>query len=217
MAILAGNGGRMRDYKVPNPIPKSGPPLVAIPTTAGTGSEVTKFTVITDTETDEKMLIGGVAVTPTAAIVDYELTLSCPMRLTADTGIDTLTHAIEALVSRKAGPFTDDLAKAAMKRVARSLRTACREPHNHEARADMMLAATEAGMAFDKPAGRIVEAYAHGAVQTTDVRRFYRQTLPQLGWQRLGRDRFAREDEELEIDYLGADGDLTVRYTLQPR
>ena len=76
---------------------------------------------------------------------------------------------------------------------------------------------TDAGMAFDKPSGRIVEAYAHGAVQTAAVRRFYRETLPQLGWQRLGRDRFAREDEELEIDYLGADGDLTVRYTLQPR
>ncbi len=75
----------------------------------------------------------------------------------------------------------------------------------------------EAGMAFDKPSGRIVEAYAHGAVETAAVRRFYRRTLPQLGWQRLGPDRFAREDEELEIDYLGADGDLTVRYTLQPR
>jgi hypothetical protein len=72
-------------------------------------------------------------------------------------------------------------------------------------------------MAFDKPSGRIVEAYAHGAVETAAVRRFYRRTLPQLGWQRLGPDRFAREDEELEIDYLGADGDLTVRYTLQPR
>jgi hypothetical protein len=75
----------------------------------------------------------------------------------------------------------------------------------------------EAGMAFDKPAGRIVEAYAHGAVETRAVRRFYRQTLPQLGWQRLGPDRYAREGEELEIDYLGDDGDLTVRYTLQPR
>lgn len=76
---------------------------------------------------------------------------------------------------------------------------------------------TEAGMAFDKPSGRIVEAYAHGAVATAAVRRFYRRTLPQLGWRRLGADRFAREDEELEIDYLGDDGDLTVRYTLQPR
>ena len=80
------NGGQMRDYKVPNDIPKIGPPIVAIPTTAGTGSEVTRFTVITDTETDEKMLIAGLACCPTAAIVDYELTLTMPLRLTADTG-----------------------------------------------------------------------------------------------------------------------------------
>ncbi|MBK1696998.1 hypothetical protein CKO21_07035 [Rhodovibrio salinarum] len=75
----------------------------------------------------------------------------------------------------------------------------------------------DAGMAFDKPSGRIVEAYAHGTVDTAAVRRFYRQTLPQLGWQRLGQDQFTREGERLQIDYLGADGDLTVRYTLQPR
>ena len=82
MSILAANGGQMRDYKVPAEIPKVGPPLVAIPTTAGTGSEVTRFTVITDTETDEKMLIAGLACCPLAAIVDYELTLSMPLRLT---------------------------------------------------------------------------------------------------------------------------------------
>src|SRR5579863_4974123 len=101
MSVLAANGGKMRDYKVPNEIPKMGLPLVAIPTTAGTGSEVTRFTVITDTERDEKMLIAGLACCPLAAIVDYELTLTMPLRLTADTGIDSLTHAIEAYVSRR--------------------------------------------------------------------------------------------------------------------
>ena len=114
MSVLVANGGRMRDYKVPAEIPKAGPPLVAIPTTAGTGSEVTRFTVITDTESDEKMLIAGLACCPLAAIVDYELTLSMPLRLTADTGLDSLTHAIEAYVSRRANPFTDGLAKNAM-------------------------------------------------------------------------------------------------------
>src|SRR6202521_2768370 len=78
MSVLHANGGQMRDYKVPNDIPKIGVPIVAIPTTAGTGSEVTRFTVITDTETDEKMLIAGLACCPLAAIVDYELTLSMP-------------------------------------------------------------------------------------------------------------------------------------------
>src|SRR5712664_4330327 len=74
MSVLAANGGRMRDYKVPNPVPRQGVPLVAIPTTAGTGSEVTRFNVITATETDEKMLIAGVPCLPAAALVDYELT-----------------------------------------------------------------------------------------------------------------------------------------------
>jgi len=148
MSVLVANSGQMRNYKVPAEIPKSGPPLVAIPTTAGTGSEVTRFTVITDTETDEKMLIAGLACCPLAAIVDYELTLSMPLRLTADTGLDSLTHAIEAYVSRRANPFTDGLAKSAMGLIARHIRTACAEPENRAAREAMMLGATTAGMAF---------------------------------------------------------------------
>jgi alcohol dehydrogenase class IV len=148
MSVLAANGGQMRDYKVPAEIPQAGPPIVAIPTTAGTGSEVTRFTVITDTETDEKMLIAGLACCPLAAIVDYELTLSMPLRLTADTGLDSLTHAIEAYVSRRANPFTDGLARNAMGLIARHIRTACAEPDNRAAREAMMLGATTAGMAF---------------------------------------------------------------------
>jgi alcohol dehydrogenase class IV len=148
MSVLFANGGLMRDYKVPAEIPKAGPPIIAIPTTAGTGSEVTRFTVITDTETDEKMLIAGLACCPLAAIVDYELTLSMPLRLTADTGLDSLTHAIEAYVSRRANPFTDGLAKNAMGLIARHIRTACAEPGKRSAREAMMLGATTAGMAF---------------------------------------------------------------------
>jgi alcohol dehydrogenase class IV len=148
MSVLAANGGQMRDYKVPAEIPQAGPPLVAIPTTAGTGSEVTRFTVITDSETDEKMLIAGLPCCPLAAIVDYELTLSMPLRLTADTGLDSLTHAIEAYVSRRASLFTDGLAKSAMGLIARHIRIACAEPDNRPARDAMMLGATTAGMAF---------------------------------------------------------------------
>jgi len=148
MSVLFANGGKMRDYKVPSEIPKAGPPVVAIPTTAGTGSEVTRFTVISDTETDEKMLIAGLACCPIAAIVDYELTLTMPLRLTADTGLDSLTHAIEAYVSRRASPFTDGLAKNAMGLIARNIRAACTEPDNRAAREAMMLGATTAGMAF---------------------------------------------------------------------
>ena len=156
ISVLAANGGEMRDYKVPNAIPIAGLPIVAIPTTAGTGSEVTRFTVVTDTETDEKMLIAGLACCPLAAIVDYELTLSMPYRLTADTGIDSLTHAIEAYVSRRANPYTDGLAKNAMGLIARNIRTACAEPGNRQAREAMMLGATTAGMAFSNASVALV-------------------------------------------------------------
>jgi alcohol dehydrogenase class IV len=156
MSVLAANSGRIGDYKVPQDIPKAGLPLIAIPTTAGTGSEVTRFTVVTDTETDEKMLIAGVACCPLAAIVDYELTLTMPYRLTADTGIDSLTHAIEAYVSRRASPYTDGLAKNAMGLIARHIRTACAEPGNLAAREAMMLGATIAGMAFSNASVALV-------------------------------------------------------------
>ena len=156
MSVLFANGGSMRDWKVPAEIPQLGPPLIAIPTTAGTGSEVTRFTVVTDTETDEKMLIAGLACCPAAAIVDYELTLSMPYRLTADTGIDSLTHAIEAYVSRRASPFTDGLARNAMGLIARHIRAACAEPDNRAAREAMMLGATTAGMAFSNASVALV-------------------------------------------------------------
>jgi alcohol dehydrogenase class IV len=156
MSVLFANGGRMRDYKVPNEIPAAGPPVIAVPTTAGTGSEVTRFTVVSDTETDEKMLIAGLACCPAAAIVDFELTLTMPLRLTADTGIDSLTHAIEAYVSRRANPFTDGLARNAMGLIARHIRTACAEPDNRAAREAMMLGATTAGMAFSNASVALV-------------------------------------------------------------
>lgn len=145
---LACFGGRMRDYKAPTMSDEQGLPVVAIPTTAGTGSEATRFTVITDEETDEKMLCAGAAFCPVAALVDYELTLTMPRRLTADTGVDTLTHAIEAYVSAKHNPFSDGMAQMTISAVSRHLRTACNEPDNHEAREGMMLAAMQGGMAF---------------------------------------------------------------------
>ena len=156
MAILHAGGGEMRDYKVPASPDLAVLPIVCVPTTAGTGSEVTKVCVITDTETDEKMLIMGLSALPTAAIVDYRLTLEKPLRLTADTGIDSLTHAIEAYVSRKANPHTDVLAKNAMALIYRHLRTACRQPDNHPAREAMSLAALQAGIAFSNASVALV-------------------------------------------------------------
>ena len=148
MGVLATHGGAMRDYKVPNLVDRSDYPLVAAPTTAGTGSEVTRFTVITDSATGEKMLCAGLGFLPTAALVDYTLTLTMPMRLTADTGIDTLTHAIEAYVSRKRNPYSDAMARSCMRLVTENIRAACRTPGDAAAREAMMLAATQGGLAF---------------------------------------------------------------------
>ena len=148
MTILAAGGGKMRDYKTPAVADQAALPLIAIPTTAGTGSEATRFTIITDSERDEKMLIVGLGATPLAAIVDYELTFSVPPRITADTGVDSFTHALEAFVSRRANAFSDPLAISAMRLIGANLRLAYHEPNNAAARAAMMLGATQAGMAF---------------------------------------------------------------------
>ncbi len=142
---------------MPNEIPLLGPPIVAIPTTAGTGSEVTRFTVVSDTETDEKMLIAGLACCPSAAIVDFELTLTMPLRLTADTGIDSLTHAIEAYVSRRASPYHR---RAGEERDGPHRRATSAPPaptrDNRAAREAMMLGATTAGMAFSNASVALV-------------------------------------------------------------
>ena len=154
--MLVANGGRCRDYKVPNAPSKMGPPHIAIPTTAGTGSEVTRFTVISDSENDEKMLIAGGSLLPTAAIVDYELTLSMPARLTADTGTDSLTHAVEAYVSRKANAFSDAFALTAMKTIWSELPKVFNNPSDQKARESMMIAATQAGLAFSNASVALV-------------------------------------------------------------
>ncbi len=156
VAVMARHEATPQSLRFPHVQDEPGLPVVAIPTTAGTGSEATRVTVITDEATNEKMMCLGLAYLPTIAIVDFELTLSKPWRLTADTGLDALTHAIEAYVSRQANPFSDGLALSAMGRIWRHLETACREPENRLAREQMMLGATEAGMAFSNASVALV-------------------------------------------------------------
>ena len=158
MAILAAAppGARMRDFKVPAQADAAALPVVCVPTTAGTGSEATRFTVITDTATDEKMLIAGLGALPLAALVDFELTYSVPSRTTADTGIDSLTHALEAYVSKRANPHADSLALAAMRLIGPNLRRAFRDPRDAVAREAMMLGATQAGLAFSNSSVALV-------------------------------------------------------------
>ncbi|HEY4299963.1 MAG TPA: iron-containing alcohol dehydrogenase [Candidatus Didemnitutus sp.] len=148
IAMLARNAEPLSQYQGYHRVPRAGAPLIAIPTTAGTGSEVTKVAVITDTARDVKMMMLDRHLLPTVALVDYELSLTMPAALTAHVGIDTLTHGIEAYVSRKAGPLTDPLALRCIGLVAEHLETAWREPGNRPAREGMMLAATLGGMAF---------------------------------------------------------------------
>ncbi|WP_343177870.1 iron-containing alcohol dehydrogenase [Pseudomonas sp. 4810-S13] len=156
IGILARFGGVMRDYKFPRNVSESGLPIIAIPTTAGTGTEVTRFTIITDEQSDEKMLCVGAGFMPTAALVDYELTLSLPPRVTADTGIDALTHAIEAYVSKKANLFSDAQALAAMRLIGPNLRQVYRQGDDRNAREAVMLGSTLAGLAFSSASVALV-------------------------------------------------------------
>ena len=156
IAILGKHGGVMRDYKFPRVVTEPGLPVIAIPTTAGTGSEVTRVTIITDETNNEKMLCTGIGFMPIAALVDYDLTLSLPQRTTADTGIDALTHAMEAYVSRKASPYSDSQAVAAMKLIGPNLRRAYHSGRDTGAREAMMLGATLAGAAFSNASVALV-------------------------------------------------------------
>lgn len=156
LAVLAVGGGSMRDYKAPTVTPGPALAVIAIPTTAGSGSEATQFSIITDSASDEKMLCPGPAFLPVAAVVDYELTLSMPARLTADTGVDALTHAIEAYVSRRANPFADGFALSAISTIAKNIRRVYADGHDRPARESMMLAATQAGIAFSNSSVALV-------------------------------------------------------------
>lgn len=156
IAILGKHGGNIRDYKFPRQVNEIGIPIIAIPTTAGTGTEVTRFTIITDENNDEKMLCVGIGFMPLAAIVDVNLTLSLPPRITADTGIDALTHAIEAYVSQKANPFSDSQALSAMRLIGPNLKRAYDNGNDIEAREAMMLGSTLAGIAFSSASVALV-------------------------------------------------------------
>lgn len=148
IAVMATNPGAIQDYKGAGKIPNPGVPLVAVPTTAGTGSEVTIFTIITDTATDVKMLIISPYLMPDIAIVDPLLTRSAPRSITAATGIDALVHAVEAYVSVKAQPTSDMFALTAIELISNYLRQAWANGNNLEAREKVMLGSLYAGHAF---------------------------------------------------------------------
>jgi len=185
-AVVARHGGTPQDYfgfdKVPGPVV----PLIAIPTTAGTGSEVSHSCVLTDTDHALKVSTQSRYLRPLLAIVDPEFTLSCPRKVTADSGIDALTHAIEGFTNTRSqdldlpideqfayqgkNPLSDLFAEQAIRLVHRSLAKAVESPTDREAREDMALAATLGGLAFSNSGVALVHAMEYpigGAVHCT--------------------------------------------------
>ena len=150
IAVLSQYSKNIQDYKPPSTFNKKGLPIIAIPTTAGTGSEVTHHSVIIDTKSNnfEKISCRGEGFVPIVSIVDYELTLSKPRRLTIDSAIDTLTHGIEAYVSKKATMFSDRMALDTIRLVQENIYAVDKDPKDLKAREGLMLAATLGGLAF---------------------------------------------------------------------
>lgn len=160
ISVMASNPGSIENYMGLGKVPQKGRPVIAMPTTAGTGSEVTPFTIITDTKRDLKMLIGSPFLMPEMAIVDPQLTVLLPPDVTAATGIDALTHAIEAYVSVKAQAMSDVFCLAAIELIAGNLRKAWSDGKDLEAREKMMMGALMAGIAFSNSSVALVHGMA---------------------------------------------------------
>ncbi len=161
IALVLENGGRIEDYEGVDISEKNQKPLIAINTTAGTASEMTVFTIITDEERHVKMAIVDKHILPIIAVNDPVVMLQMPKSLTAATGMDALTHAIEAYVSTAATPVTDACAQKAIELIVKSLEIAVKDGSNSKARSDMAYAEYLAGMAFSNASLGYVHAMAH--------------------------------------------------------
>lgn len=166
LAVALAVDGPIWDYVIrgnytPKKAPKSSLPIIAVPTTAGTGTEVTAWSVLTNPETGEKPAIYDAAVLPKVAIVDPDLALRLTPRLTASTGIDALSHAIEAFTGAIASPFSDLVSLEAIRLVGKSLEKAVKTGQDKQARADMAWAATLAGIAIEHGGTHLVHNMAH--------------------------------------------------------
>ena len=148
ISAMSANQPPLSQYAGLHKVPRKGVPTITIPTTAGTGAEVTKVVVIGDTRRNIKMMMLDLNLMPDVALVDYELTMTCPPSLTANVGVDTLVHAVEAYVSVKANPMTDPYALSSIRLVSENLLEAYKEPKNEKARRGMTLASLQAGIAF---------------------------------------------------------------------
>lgn len=213
-AALATNGGGARDWAVPRRLTEAPLPVVAIPTTAGTGSEVTRGAVITDTEHRTKLTVKDPRMAPRVALVDPALTWSVPPGVTAATGMDVLTHGIEAYTCRKATPVSDALALHAIRLVGENLVYAYVDGANHRAREGMMMASLLAGMAFGNADVAAVHCLAealggrydipHGVANAVMLAGVIRYNLP------AAPERHADIAAALGIDTTGMDPDVAA-------
>ena len=161
IAIVAANGGSILDYEGVDEVPQAVPPLICIPTTAGTSADVSQFAIITDVERATKIAIISKTVVPDVALVDPETTITMSKELTAATGMDALTHAVEALASNASSPITELHALQSAKLVVENLQKAIEGPQNLDYRTPMMLASLQAGLAFSNASLGLVHAMAH--------------------------------------------------------
>lgn len=149
IGLMITHPGNIRDYIGMDKVNSSGAPVIAVPTTAGTGSEITRFAVLSDKQAKAKLSIGSMYICPTLAVCDPNLTISLPPHITAATGMDALTHALESYVNKATQPISEALSIQSMKLISRSLVIAVKQGENIDARADMLMASTIAAMAFN--------------------------------------------------------------------
>ena len=215
IAVMARHPRDLLFYRPPREFDTPGLPMVAIPTTAGTGSEVTHHTVIVHAQSREKISCRGEAFVPAAAIVDYELTLSKPKRLIADNALDTLTHAIESYVSRKRTVFSDRMALDCMRLVGTYVQRAYDDVEDTEAREHLMLAATLGGLAFSNASICLVHAMSRplGSLFHVPHGMSNAMLLPIVTDFSTGAamDRYADCGRAIGLARVGDDDDLAVR------
>jgi choline dehydrogenase len=172
VGVVVTHGGSIRDYfwADPQPIRRRIPPTITIPTTSGTGSEVTLWAVITDPERKVKFNVGGTAqIGPWVALIDPELTLGLPARITAATGRDALAHAVECYTCAYAQPLPDATALLAMEYIGQNLRVAYAQGGNREARYKMSMAAMLAGLSYGTESAGAAHAMSQSAGGVHDV------------------------------------------------
>ena len=233
IGLMLTNPGNIRDYAGVGKIGKPGAPVIAIPTTSGTGSELTIWSVLTDKQKNQKFGVGSVLSCARIALLDPELTVSLPPAITATTGIDALTHALESYVNTATQPISEAMSEQSMMLIARSLRVAVAQPGNRQARTDMLLASTMAAMAFNSTRLGLVHAFAmplgsrlhipHGLANAIMLPAVMRFNLPgnlskfmriaQIFGERvevLG-ERAAAERSVISIEQLKADVGITAK------